>query len=148
MGQEGNAGVHVYVLMLFPLVSVILTSPPVDIGPLVAVFKEATSEEHAEEVVRVEFFLMELLAIPLLEVFFSSVLIVKFPLVGIADTSECLADFLEGFSRLRGFVLVRVEFEGEFPVSFFNLILVGGFLYSQDIVVVLFAENFFAAFDL
>ena len=114
------------------------------------IIKETSTEEHPEEIVSIEvvLFFVELLTVPLLKIFFRTMLIIEFSLLRIAKACECLTDFFEGFCGLRSLVLIWMELQSKFSISFLYLILVCGFRYIQYFIIILLAHNHSTAFHL
>jgi len=66
-------------------VDVSATTASVELG-----FKQPSSEKHAKDVIRVEFFFLVLLSVPLLEILLCAMLVVDLALIRVAKTSKCL----------------------------------------------------------
>lgn len=103
------------------------------------VVKETTSKEHSEDVIGIEIIIlfMEPLVVLLSEVIFTSMLIVELSLFWIAQTRKRLTNFFERISSLRCLILIRMEFESQFPVCFLNLIFISIFRHIEYFIVVL-----------
>ena len=67
------------------------------------------AEEHAENVIRVELILSELLCVPLREIFFRAMLIIDPSLLWVIQTGEGRADLLESISCIGSSVFIRVK---------------------------------------
>ena len=85
----------------------------------------ATSEKHAEYVIRVKLVFTELIRISLLEILFCTMLIIDPSLIWVTQTGEGCTDLLEGFTGVWCPVFVRMELECKLFVSFLDLILLG-----------------------
>lgn len=91
-----------------------------------ATWEEHTSlptEEHAENVIRVELVLSELLCVPLREIFFRAMLIIDPSLLWVVQTSEGRADLLESIGCIRSPVFVRMKLQSQFLVGFLEILL-------------------------
>ena len=69
------------------------------------------------------------------------VFIIPHPLLFVRKHSICIPDSFESLVSSLGRVLVRVECQGEFPVSFLELGVCGPFLAAQDLVIVFLTFN-------
>lgn len=101
----------------------------------------STSEEHLENVVWVYVVLSKLLLIPLIEVIFSTMLIINLPLFGVAEASKCRWNLLKSILGIGSSILVRMKLECQLPIGFLDVIFAGAFSNSQDFIVVLLCND-------
>ena len=85
----------------------------------------ATSEEHTENVIRIELFLSEMLLISLLEALFSTMLIIDLSLLRIIETGKGCTNLLEGICCIGSSILIWMKLQGQFLVSFLDVIFAG-----------------------
>lgn len=106
---------------------------------LVLMLREIT-EEHVEDIIRVEVFLLEvsvmLLLLVLLRVFTASS-VVEGSLINISEAGVSLCDLLENFLRTGQLQLIRMISQREFLVGFFYVLLTRRTGYAQQIIIVL-----------
>ena len=154
-GEDTLEDTHRWVLLLTFLVltttcsSVNILLPSVE--PTGATWEEHPSlptEEHAENVVRVELVLPELLCVPLREIFFRAMLIIDPSLLWVVETGEGRADFLESISSIGSPVFIGVKLQCQFLVGFLEILLCGALRQSQNFIVIFLRNHGLATSDL
>ena len=82
-----------------------------------------SAEEHAENVIRVELVLSELLCVSLREIFFRSMLIIDPSLLWVVKTGEGRANLLESISSIWSPLFVWVKLQSQFIIGFLEILL-------------------------
>jgi len=129
-GEDTLEDPHGWVLLLAFLVLSTATSSVNVLLPSVeapmATWEEHPSlsaEEHAENVIRVELVLSELLCVSLREIFFRSMLIIDPSLLWVVKTGEGRADLLESISSIWSPIFVWVKLQSQFLIGFLEILL-------------------------
>lgn len=107
-----------------------------------------SAEEHAENVIRVELVLSELLCVPLWEIFFRAMLIIDPSLLWVVQASKGRADLLESISSIGSPVFVWVKLESQFLVCFLEILLRSALGQSQNFIVIFLRNYGLATSDL
>ena len=85
--------------------------------------RATTTEEHSENVICIELILSKLLRIPLLEILFSTMLIIDLSFFWVAQAGKSCTDLLESISGIRGSIFIRMKLKSELLVCLFNILL-------------------------
>jgi hypothetical protein len=154
-GEDTLEDPHGWVLLLAFLV---LSTTPSSVNVLLpsveapmATWEEHPSlpaEEHAENVIRVELVLSELLCVPLREIFFRAMLIIDPSLLWVVKAGEGRADLLESISSIRSPVFVWVKLQSQFLVCFLEILLRSALRQSQNFIVIFLRNYGLATSDL
>ena len=121
---------------------------------LARLFEETATEEHSENLVRINLLLELALAEAatsarrLHVAWLFACLVVHPTLLAVGEASIGCTNLLEGLVGLRRPVLVRVQLDGVLFVRFFDVLLRRCSLHAQDVVVVLLGQYLLTAFDL
>ena len=107
-----------------------------------------SAEEHAENVIRVELVLSELLCVPLWEIFFRAMLIIDPSLLWVVQAIKGRADLLESISSIGSSVFVWVKLESQFLVCFLEILLRSALGQSQNFIVIFLRNYGLATSDL
>lgn len=107
-----------------------------------------SAEEHAENVIRVELVLSELLCVPLWEIFFRAMLIIDPSLLWVVQASKGRADLLESISSIGSPVFVWVKLQSQFLVCFLEILLRSALGQSQNFIVIFLRNYGLATSDL
>jgi len=121
-----------------------------------AMVVHASSEEHVENLLRVDLVFKVVLPVMTSASAGRLLLITRLltrdiidpALLRVSQAGIGSTDLLEGFTGLRGMVLIRVELDSQFLVGLLDLILLGVSLHSQNLVVVLLRKDIATPGDL